>query len=206
MDFIINEAQLRAILKEEDEKKMTSYMKRLNSFTKEVMNRVQKSYGLNLRMLLTWGTSVGGLILPLNNYIITHDFKLTDDERYLIIAGVASIIFFESKKSTKELVKKIQENGLTKPFQKVLNKGIELEDAFSQFLLSINVSIGSVLDTVAYSFLIPIITDIEFLVAGRSNVREITTAIAERLLASGVVLMSASTLTSLIRKLIKKFR
>ena len=87
MDFIINENQLRAILREQDESKMTNYMKRLYSFTKEVVNRVSKKYDLNVKMFLTWGTSVGGLILPLDNFIRNGSFNVTDDQRYLIFSG-----------------------------------------------------------------------------------------------------------------------
>ena len=44
MDFIINENQLKAILREQDESKMTNYMKRLYSFSKE-MNWATRDYG-----------------------------------------------------------------------------------------------------------------------------------------------------------------
>ena len=51
MDFLINESQLRTILMEQDKSKMTGYMKKLHSFTTNIVNRVSKSYGLNLKML-----------------------------------------------------------------------------------------------------------------------------------------------------------
>ena len=160
MDFIINENQLRAILREQDESKMTNYMKRLYSFTKEVVNRVGKKYDLNVKMFLTWGTSVGGLILPLDNFIRNGSFNITDDQRYLILAGIASILFFNNKKTTKELIKKINEEGLKDTFNNVLRKAEELEESFIGFLNGLKISVGTFLDTVAYAFLIPIITDI----------------------------------------------
>ena len=206
MDFIINENQLRAILREQDESKMTNYMKRLSSFTKEVVNRVGKKYDLNVKMFLTWGTSVGGLILPLDNFIRNGSFNVTDDQRYLILAGIASILFFNNKKTTKELIKKIDEEGLKNTFNIVLKKSEELEEAFVGFLNGIKISVGTFLDTVAYAFLIPIITDIQHYISNSSDPRETGKIILERLIASGIVVMGAETLSALIAKLIRKFK
>jgi len=206
MDFIINENQLRAILREQDESKMTTYMKRLYSFTKEVANRVGKKYDINVKMLLTWGTSVGGLILPLDNFIRNGSFNVTDDQRYLILAGIASILFFNNKKTTKELIKKIDEEGLKNTFNIVLKKSEELEEAFVGFLNGIKISVGTFLDTVAYAFLIPIITDIQHYISTSSDPRETGKIILERLVASGLVVMGAETLSALMVKLIRKFK
>jgi hypothetical protein len=206
MDFIINENQLRAILREQDESKMTNYMKRLYSFTKEVVNRVGKKYDLNVKMFLTWGTSVGGLILPLDNFIRNGSFNVTDDQRYLILAGIASILFFNNKKTTKELIKKIDEEGLKNTFNIVLKKSEELEEAFVGFLNGIKISVGTFLDTVSYAFLIPIITDIQHYISTSSDPRETGKIILERLVASGLVVMGAETLSALITKLIRKFK
>jgi hypothetical protein len=206
MDFIINENQLRAILREQDESKMTNYMKRLYSFTKEVANRVGKKYDLNVKMLLTWGTSVGGLILPLDNFIRNGSFDVTDDQRYLILAGIASILFFNNKKTTKELIKKIDEEGLKNIFNSALTKSQELEDAFVGFLNGIKISVGTFLDTVAYAFLIPIITDIQHYISTSSDPRETGKIILERLIASGLVVMGAETLSALMVKLVRKFK
>ena len=206
MDFIINENQLKAILREQDESKMTNYMKRLYSFTKEVVGRVGKNYDLNIKMLLTWGTSVGGLILPLDNFLRSGSFNVTDDQRYLILAGIASIIFFNNKKTTKELIKKINEEGLKEVFNTTLKKAEELEDAFIGFLNGIKISVGTFLDTVAYAFLIPIITDIQHYISNSGDPRETGKIIIERLVASGVVVMGAETLSALMTKLIRKFK
>ena len=58
----------------------------------------------------------------------------------------------------------------------------------------------------AYSFLIPIATDIYQASIKVTNINEAAVLIVERLLASGVVLVSKEVLSTLIRKLIKKFK
>ena len=109
MDFLINESQLRTILQEQDESRMTEYMKTMYSFTKNLTNRVSKVYTLNVKMLLTWGTAVGGLVMPLDQFIKSGEFDLSDDQRYLVLAGIAFILFFDNKKGLVKILEKIKE-------------------------------------------------------------------------------------------------
>lgn len=97
MEFLITEQQLKSLLTEEERSQLGSNMKRLNSFTKQIVTRVIKSYGINLRMLMTWGTSVGGMVLPLDEYLKTQNFNLSDDQRALVLAGIVFTIFLKQK-------------------------------------------------------------------------------------------------------------
>jgi len=204
MEFLINESQLRTILMEQDRSKMTGYMKKMYSFTNNLVNRVSKSYGLNLKMLLTWGTSVGGMVLPLDNYIRSGNFNLTDDQRYLVLAGIAFIMFFENKRGLTKILEKIKEEGLEDAFKAGLEKATDLKESFKSFLSSINVTVGSFLDTVAYSFLIPIIVDIQSIAAKSTDLKEASMLIAERLIASGVVIVTAKVLSTVIKKILER--
>jgi hypothetical protein len=206
MDFLINESQLRTILQEQDESRMTEYMKTMYSFTKNLANRVSKVYGLNLKMLLTWGTAVGGLVMPLDQFIKSGDFNLSDDQRYLVLAGIAFILFFDNKKGLVDVLKKIKEEGLEEVFRKTLNKGQELKSSFKGFLSSLNVSVGSFMDTVAYAFLIPIILDIQNIAESSVDPKEAGLLIAERLVSSGIVVVGAQVLSQVIRKIIQKLK
>ena len=205
MEFLITEAQLRTILSEEERSRMDGYMKQLNSFTKQIVNRVLKSYGLNLRMLLTWGTSVGGMVLPLDQYLRTGEFDLNESQRMLVLAGIAFTLFFETKRPLLKLLKIINDEGLTDVYEKGVSKGKELKDAFLNFMSSVNVSTGSVLDTVAYSFLIPIIVDIQLLATGGGDPKETAILIAQRLVSSGVIILGSQVLSRTIKKIIDRF-
>lgn len=176
-------------------------MKKLYSFTNNMVNRVSKSYGLNLKMLLTWGTSVGGMVMPLDNYLKTNNFNMTDDQRYLVLAGIAFMFFFEGKKGITQILEKIKEEGLEDVFNEAMSKGIELKESFKSFLSAVNVTVSSFLDTVAYSFLIPIIIDIQGIASNSTNLKETSMLIAERLIASGVVTVGAKVLANVIRKI-----
>lgn len=204
MEFLITESQLRIILEEQGNSKFTDNMKTLYSFTTNMVNRILKVYKLNLKMLLTWGTSVGGMVMPLDNYIRNGNFDLSDDQRMLVLAGVIFILFFEGKRGLSKILEKIKSEGIEKEFEKVLEKGIQLKKAFEGFLNTVKTTSSVFLETVAYSFLIPIISDFFSIVQNTKNIKEASILIAERLLASGVVLLSREALISTIRKILKK--
>ena len=206
MEFLITEAQLKTILTEQDKSKMTDYMKELYSFTENIVNRAKSIYGLNLKMLLTWGTSVGGLMVPLDEFIKTGNFNLNEEQSILILAAVASLLFFENKRGVNKLIEKIKEEGILPQFEEILSKGQELKSAFVGFLSSINITIGSLMEVAAYSFLIPIIFDISSIAQSSTNLRQSSLQIVERLLASGVIGLSGQSLTVAIRKILKKLK
>ena len=206
MEFLITESQLKKILTEQERFRMDGYVKQLNSFTKQIVNRVLKSYGLNLRMLLTWGTSVGGMVLPLDRYLRTGNFDLTDNQRMLVLAGIAFTLFFETKSPLSKLLKLIKEEGLSDVYEVGLNKGKQLKESFLNFMSSVNVSTGSFMDTVAYSFLIPIITDIQEAAMSGGDPKETAIMIAQRLSASGVVIIGSQVLSRTIKKIIDRIK
>ena len=157
-------------------------------------------------MLLTWGTSVGGLMMPLDNFIKSGNFDLNEQQESLIIVTVASLLFFENKRGISKLMEKINEEGILSQFEQILSKGKELKSAFIGFLSSVNITVGTLLEIAAYSFLVPIIFDIYSLGESSTNLRQTSIQIAERLLASGVIALSGQALTVTIRKILKKFR
>ena len=206
MEYLITESQLKIILLEQDRDQLTSDMKTLNSFTEKIVNNVKENYSLNLRLLLTWGASVGGLVMPLDNFIRTGNFNLSEKEMSLILVGVASTLLFENKKFIFSILSKIKESGIQDAYEKVLSKGFDLKKSFKGFLSSCNITSNMFLDILAYSFLIPIITDIYSQSIDAKNISEVSKLIAERLVASGVILLGKEVLSIAIKKIIKKLR
>jgi hypothetical protein len=62
------------------------------------------------------------------------------------------------------------------------------------------------METVAYSFLIPIILDIQNIAYNTSDSKEAAIHIAERLIASGVIIVGSQSLSQVLRKIIEKLR
>jgi hypothetical protein len=206
MEFLITESQLRTLLSEEERSQLGSYMKQLNAFTRQIVSRVAKSYGLNLRMLLPWGTSVGGMVLPLDEFLKTGDFNLTEEQRMLVLSGIAFSLFFESRRSITKLLSTIKDEGLEDVYKKGLKKGKELKTAFIDFVESLSVGTSLFVDTIAYSFLIPIINDIYSVTLNSQDLEEAAILIAERLLSSGIILGSSQILVKLVKSILERLK
>ena len=122
MDFLINESQLRLILQEQDQSKMSDYMRELYSFTSNLVTKAKKTYGLNLKLLLTWGASVGGLVMPLDNFIRTGRFEISDEQATLLLIGVACAFFYDNTK----VFKKAQQIETIRTDKRIINYFIYL--------------------------------------------------------------------------------
>jgi len=206
MEFLISEQQLRILLQEGNKSKLTDALKTMYAFSSNLVSRVMKVYGLNLKMLLAWGTSIAGLMMPLDNYMRDKGFNVNDDQRKLILAGVIFILFFEGRRGLSKVLSEIDEQGLEKEFKTVLKKGKDLKNAFIQFIEVMKITTSTMMEVIAYCFLIPIIPEIVELSQKNKDMKDSAIFIAERLIASGVVLLSREVLVTLIKKIIKKFR
>ncbi len=207
MEFLITESQLQLILSEQkNDDNLSGSLKRMKSFTNNMVSKILKTYDINLKMFLTWGTSIAGLVMPLNEFLRTGNFNLSESERYLVLSGIAFLIFFEGKRGINKVLSKIKEEGLEEVFDATLLKAYQLKDSFTTFLRSTRVITSQVLEIVSYAFLIPIIGDIQELASSSSDVRQTALIIAERLAASGVVLLSKEILFLMFKKLIKRLQ
>ena len=204
MNYLITEEQLRIIVKEEKDAKLTNYMKQMYSFTHKIVSISKKKYGLNVRFLLSMGTAIGGFLLPLDRYIKEGSFDLNDEQIALILTGIASVIFYENKRNVSEIIDRIREEGLSDYFQSVLEKSDKLKTAFKNFLESLSLTLSSVQEIISYSFLLPLITDFINVAHGTSNFWGASQVMTERILASGVVIVSGEILNSLITKILRK--
>ena len=179
-------------------------MRRLYSFSARLISKVEKKYGLNLRLLSTWGPAVGGFVMPLDNFIKSGSFNFTEQQSALVLIGVAASIFFDNKPLLKKVVDKIKEEGLVDGFKQVLNEAKSLRKVFVQFMESLSTSITSTSEIISYSFLIPIITDIQNTLVKNPDIAKSSELIAERLISSGVVIVGAVALTEVISKILKR--
>jgi hypothetical protein len=184
--------------------KFSENMKRLYSFSVRIISKVEKKYGINLKLLSTWGPAVGGLVMPLDNFIKTRNFNFTEQQTALVLAGVAATIFLDNKPMLKKIIDKIKEEGIVDGFKEVLNQGKELKKVFVRFMESLSTSINSVSEILSYSFLIPIVSDIQNMLSKNPDIMESSKLIGERLISSGVVIVGAITLIEVINKILRR--
>jgi hypothetical protein len=204
MNYIITEHQMKIITEGVTGSKFSENMKRLYSFSTRILSKVEKKYGLNLRLLSTWGPAVGGFVMPLDNFIKTRNFNFTEQQTALVLAGVAATIFLDNTPTLKKVLNKIKEEGLVDGFKEVLNQAKELKKVFVRFIESLSTSINSISEIISYSFLIPIVGDIQSMLGKNPDIMESSKLIGERLLSSGVVIVGAVTLIEVINKILKR--
>jgi hypothetical protein len=205
MDLLITEHQFKKIILESNFDKFQSYIKTLNDFSSKIIKVVRTKYSLNLKLLSTWGTAVGGLVMPLDNFIRSGNFNVTDDQISLILVGVASFVFFENKALFQQIYQKIVKEGVRFEFKEVLLKATQLKSVFFKFLNSLNVTFLNVSELAAYAFLLPIVTDIVDLLNYKIELEEIAMMTAKRIVATGLVLVSGESLYTVIKKILQKF-
>ena len=145
------------------------------------------------------------MVLPLDQFLRTQNFNMTEEQQALVLTGIVFTLFFETKKPFEKVISKIKEEGLMDVFENGLRKGSELKESFSNFIMSLGVGTSNFLDTIAYSFLIPIITDIYSVATETQDIEQAAILIAERLIASGVILVSGQSLTMLIKRVLERF-
>jgi hypothetical protein len=204
MDFLITESQFNYLVENKDTDIIEKNISELESFSKKIYSDAKIKFGIDLKLLLTWGTAVGGLVAPLDNFIKTSNLSVTDHQASLILIGVVATLFFDNEELFSKVYTKIKEEGIEKQFMTVLRKGQDLKKSFINFLLSLNISINNISGLIRYSFLIPIISDLQNYVSDVSDVTETAKMISARILASGAVLVSSDILYQLIRRILRK--
>ena len=190
------------------ESQTTSFGKDLIEMHDQMVKILEDCYQvlkLNAKFLVTWGASLGGLILPLKNWIETNHPELTYEQVILLLLVVASNFFYDNEVFIKKVLKKIHQEGLVDVFKKVFKKTKELKKSLEELLMGLKNFTINMSSIVRYSFILPILSYLVNMVSEGDfdeNVRLITT----RILASGVVLISGVSLANLLTELFKSFQ
>jgi hypothetical protein len=203
MKYLISESQ-RKLLFEEVNERVKEVQEDGMEFTKKVVNDVQENTSMNLKMMLTWGASIGGFMGPVMQYLNGEYPDITQKDASLIAVGIASVIFFQEKPFVKSLIEKIKEQDLEEAFKTGAMKANQLKGALADFLKSLNVITFSVSNMLSYAFLVPIIPMIYDAVA--EGVWDINDAemLTKSLVSFGLITISGNFLKRLIDTVVKR--
>lgn len=205
MKVVLTESQYRTILLNESRDEFTNYLSNLKEFAETVITKTEQDLKINLNMLLIWGAGVGGVMAPLNDFIMSGNFNLNEFQVASILCATSAILFNESKSTIKTLVDHIKKQGIFEVFSQVLKKGTKLRQTFFKFIESLNMTLYTISNIMSYSFIIPILPIIwEMSQSGikGNDVKEIIV----RLMSFGLVSVSGNALKELITKLVARFR
>jgi hypothetical protein len=206
MNIIITEQQLKYILEQQKNDNLSSNINNLITFTKEILIQCKANYNIDLQLPENLNAAVGGFIMPLDNYIRTSEIELSDKQVSLILVGIISTLIIDNKPIYDQVLLKIKEDGLIGVFNNVLTKGKLLKKAFINFLLSLNLTSRNTATLLRYSFLIPIIMDLESLVQQSKNISETARLITDKIISTGSVSINSENLFTHINKILLRLK
>jgi len=206
MEYLITQKQLRHLINESEGDNIQNDLQKLYQFTLDVIEKSQKMWNLNVRFLMTWGAAIGGMIMPLKSWIEGQHPELSEKQIILLLVGISCNYFYDNETFIRGILDKIKKEGLIGPFRKLFTKSEELKNNFLDFLNSIKVFGRSTSSLMAYAFILPILDDVISLISGSGDPEFIIKNIVGRIVASSVVLVGGSAVTSLISNIIKKYR
>jgi hypothetical protein len=170
MKIIITESQHKKILLESASENAMNKLDSLRSFFIDVSKTVKKQFGIDIEFLLTWGTTIGGFVQPVSEFIKGEFPDITITNLALISTGVIITYFTSNRKLLSKVIEKIKENGMIYEFDQMLKKAGELKKVFLAFVGSLGLPMAKIANMLAYSFLIPIIPELYEFAQGHSDI------------------------------------
>ncbi len=205
MKIIITENQKKSLLNESIANKIADSVTKMKNFTKKVISESSEQTGLDFSFLLSWGATLGGLMIPVSQFIEGNHPELSSMDLSLIIIGAITTYYTSNKKIISKLLDEIKKRGLTDIFDEVLSATENLKNVFLSFVESLNITVNRMSNMLAYTFIIPLLP--QLLEIAQSGFDEnLIRSLSMRLAGYGVVTISSTVLKNLITKIIKRFR
>lgn len=205
MDIILTESQYIKILKESKENEIEKKFSDSREFTKNVLSKAKKQFGIDFTFLATWGSVIGGFVGPISKYMQGMYPNLTDSDITLISFGIILTYFSSNKEKLQKVLQLVKERKLITFFDRALDKAYDLKEAFFGFLESLNITFSKVSNMIAYTFLVPLVPllkDIAELSLNESQIKLIGMGIGHY--AGGII--ASNTIYHLVKKIIDRFK
>jgi len=205
MNILITENQERMILNESIGRELGDILRKNSNLGKLISDQIKEVMGNDKIGLLTFGTSVGGLMGPVSDFLAGNYPTMNDLEISLLLTGVIATFFYNSPKLIKKITSLIKDKNLESEFEVALTKTQELREVFYEFMESLNITFFKVSNVLGFTFLIPLLPYIHELSSGNLTMTDIT-KIAKMLTSYGFITISAVTLKEILTKIIKRFK
>ena len=205
MKIIITESQKSIILAENIGSEINNKLKNMKTFTKTIITSTKKQTGLDLNFLLTWGATLGGFMGPVAKYMEGKNPTLTDSDIALISVGIILTYYNNNKEDLKKVLDLIKERKLSGEFDDALMVADEVKIKFLNFIESLGVTMSSIGNMMAYTFLIPLLPELYNLSQGTRNDVD-SDMIVKRILTYGLVTVSSLFVKEIIIKIVERFK
>jgi hypothetical protein len=205
MKVISKTTPSKFIILEGDKRSSIPEFKEVKEFTRNLSKKAKDQFGTNFKFLITWGAAIGGIMMPIENFLKSGSFNFDDQDIMLILIGVGSIIFYENEEKIKKILKIVEERGLMNVFATTLSKAENLKRVFISFIDSLNVTVHTATNILSYAFLIPVLPSLfEFAKSGFNSDQLEELLIRFAYFTS--IAISGITLKEIVEKIIKRFK
>ncbi len=205
MKIIITENQNRSLLNEGVSESIVRSYRSMKKFTEKVLKETRDTTGLDFEFLMSWGSTLGGLMMPVSQYIEGKHPELTSLDISLLITGAMVTYYTSNKKALSKILETIKEKGLVNVFDEVLSATSNLKDTFLSFVSSLNITMGKMANMLAYTFLIPLLPQL-YEMAQTGYDQNTVNQIIKRILSYGAIIGSSAIVRELIKKIVNRFR
>jgi hypothetical protein len=205
MKIIITENQNRSLLNEGVSESIVRSYRSMKKFTEKVLKETRDTTGLDFEFLMSWGSTLGGLMMPVSQFIEGKHPELTSLDISLLITGAMVTYYTSNKKALSKILDTIKEKGLVNVFDEVLSTTSNLKDTFLSFVSSLNITMGKMANMLAYTFLIPLLPQL-YEMAQTGYDQNTVNQIIKRILSYGAIIGSSAIVRELIKKIVNRFR
>lgn len=203
MNILISESQYKLILTEDANSELKQIAKSTIDYSKNLKKRVMKDFGVSFKFLITWGSAIGGLGKPLEEFLRGENPELNDSQVTKIMVAALAMIYYNNKQQVQDLYEEIKEEGLLPVLKQTVSKGKTLMKGFKLFMKNL-ASLGhQFADIMAYTFLIPLVGYLDYLYKDETLTSSDIQNIVTRLLTSGAFILGGNMLKDILLKIIK---
>jgi hypothetical protein len=205
MKVVITENQNKLLLTEGLSERILKSYESMVEFTNKVLKETKDVTGVDFGFLMSWGATLGGLMMPVSKFIEGEYPELTSVDLSLLVTGVMVTFYSGNKKALNKILSEIKQRGLVDVFDKMLITTTNLKDTFLSFIGSLNITMSKISNMLAYTFLIPILPQL-YEMANMGFDQTTVNQIIKRLLSYGTIIGSSIVVREIIKKVVNRFK
>lgn len=157
MEVILKDKQYKKVLLEVVKKNIEGSSEENKTLIKRVVSDVKKHFNIDLKFILTYSVTIGGLIGPVYDIIRLQLPNLSSFELSLITIGTIMTYYYNNRDILHNILVKIRDNNLINEFNLMLEKTETLKSAFFDFVKSLGVTFGSMSNILGFTFLLNVL-------------------------------------------------
>jgi hypothetical protein len=188
----------KQFLKESVQHNLAHNLRSLYLDSKDILSDFDKTWNLNLKLLSTWGAALGGVMLPMKNWIEQKYPELSYEQVILVLMGSIISFFYDNEYFISVIVKKIKKEGLMEEFKQSTIVSQKLINSLTNLLNEMNYFGNDNVDYLSFAYVLPMLEDLK-----KGISIDNLDAVSNRIYSSGVVLTNKSNIKFFLRKLIE---